>query len=138
MVFHCSSIKLINLLQLYFLMYVSRNCSLIFFNWKKYAYLHLCLVWIFNIIFNWGKKFWIDNIILGWEIRSIWNEEHYLSNNNLSRYSLSISLKCDKNTHEYVQNVPQSWWFFKMFLSIQDTEDTSFLQLWACLLQGES
>ena len=51
---------------------------------------------------------------------SIWNEEHYLSNNNLSRYSVSISLKCDEMRQKYVwicskcssilmifQNVPQ-------------------------------
>ena len=44
-----------------------------------------------------------------------------------------FSSKCNKMRHktkqESVQNVPQSWWFSKMFLSIQDTQDTSFWKL---------
>ena len=38
----------------------------------------------------------------------------------------------DSITGNYVwiiQNIPQSWWFWKMFLSIQDTQDTSFWML---------
>ena len=39
-------------------------------------------------------------------------------------------MKAQHNYAWIIQNVPQSWWFWEMFLSIQETVYTSFWKLW--------